>query len=1124
MKTLLTLLTLSIFAQANVYVVEMKEILSNTELKQLKSLKGIQKVEKFLPFSDDYLDRVFEVHTKNDLKAKLSKLSFVKLVEEDHAIEAFEIRPNKQSERSTNDMLFPFQWALQNQGQIVSAQRPNGGLDETKGVDGVDLDWKNGIDNIEGFLKKRPIVAVVDMGIDLDHPELKDSIYINEIECDKDETTGEFVFQAMKDGRREDRDRNGFPGDCMGWNFATDTPLFEVSPEDDTGHGTHVSGIIAAKRNNDQGISGLSDKIAIVPLRVTGRVDETSDKDKLRYRSASRRIAKAIYYAARRRVDVINLSLGWPSSMDTQFMRNAIREAARLNVLVVAAAGNNNSKANIFPCAYESVVCVGSVDIDGKVSRFSNYGGEVDVLAPGDQIVSTIPVSFIPLKLNLQGYDIMSGTSQAAPYVSGVAALLKSIIMQKNEDGQYVPVPNDEIKRRLFDSALEKVNVDKSQFGLVQLDKALRLGMSPSVRPILKGLSEVTYNPENNMIENLNFGIENLGAGSPNIQIKLISHNPGVKIEGDGLIKLQGLNQAQRMMLNYKAKVTDLSASSTVKLEIKVFTPNLGVRTFFHEIYIARELDLEKSVYPIKLSEEMNLIAFRNEVQDATVWTEADISPALRELWKKLNRTDRKTNVNIRSVDTPYSHDLPDYYLMKKEDKDVELTFIQNQGDKYQNQEKIILKDTYQVTDIIKMDFNYDQVDDYLIKSIKVVNNSSFKIVRTYLNSELKPLFKGISEISKYEDRDSIKVTPQTQRFMKTKLPSGEFVAAPVFVTAGPVPELDQDQDPWRAKDRSVIRRVYRLEVKKEGEELVYIPRTVMNRDFVKVVRDSFSNLMPSAVSTDDSGVELVSMLNQSLEDFYNSKIQTVLSYGLGFARYNVVMTMSHDKGADKFELTHMDKAKARLVGNSIHEHTNLDRYNPGSENTFVGFQTNSVVSLSITDGENERPLVYRLNTPNDRLQSFIASYSKGNLNYLFFETIDDILMVVDDGAEQVESRLNTTKFSFLPGTVMSDLFFPITIEKDGVLNAAIYMDTTAIVGSRIYTMTPKGKILNDPIELSVQLPQICGVEDGNCGLKGDESTKYCLALNPYEDAKGHHSYMMLCKVKEEFVIKKVNL
>ena len=136
----------------------------------------------------------------------------------------------------------------------------------------------------------------------------------------------------------------------------------------------------------------------------------------------------------------------------------------------------------------------------------------------------------------------------------------------------------------------------------------------------------------------------------------------------------------------------------------------------------------------------------------------------------------------------------------------------------------------------------------------------------------------------------------------------------------------------------------------------------------------------------------------------------------------------------------------------------------------------------------------------------------------------DDILMVVDNGNEQAESRLNTTKFSFLPGTVMSDLFFPITVEREEGLMPAIYIDTTAVVGTRIYAMTPQEDKLIDPIELSVKLPQICGVQDKNCGLVGEEDTKYCLALNPYEDAKGYHSYVLLCKVKEDYLIKKVKL
>lgn len=1120
MKKLLALMTLSVIAQAEVFVIEAKKPLKKLELKQLQNITRVTKVRKFLPFKDDYLDRLYEVHADGDIQKELDGLSFIKVAEKDHDINAYEIRPNRKSELFTNDMLYPLQWALQSQEQIISAQRPNGGVEETKAQAGFDMNWKVGIDQVESFFKKRPMVAVIDMGIDLDHPELKDAIFKNEVECDKDEK-GEFVFQPLKDGRREDRDRNGFPGDCMGWNFATDTPLFEVSPEDDTGHGTHVSGIIAAKRNNNIGISGLSDKIGILPLRVTGRVDETRDKEKLRYRSASRRIAKAIYYAARRRVDVINLSLGWPSSMDTQFMRNALKEAEKFNVLVVAAAGNNNSKANIYPCAYESVVCVGSIDADGGMSRFSNYGAEVDVLAPGDQIVSTIPVSFIPLKLNIQGYDIMSGTSQAAPYVSAVAAMLKSIITTTNEEGKTVPVPNAEIKRRLFDSALTKKDPKKSQFGLVQLDRALKIGSRPSIRPIVKGFSEITYNTQTKEIDGLSFGVENLGNGSPNIQIKLETTNPGVEFENGGVIKLEGMNRGQKIKLHFKAKVSDTNASSIVPLDIKIFTPNLGVRSFYHEVFLSRELNLaQDSLLPINLSKDLRLIAFRNQLQDSTIWTERDIPQELRDAWRKLNATDRRTNINIRTVDAPYSHELPDFFLTRKVEENVELVMLQAQGNAYADSKTVTFPKTLQITDIIKMDFNYDGVEDYVVKSIEVVDNENFKIVRTYLKNDLSPLFKGKSKIAKLENRSSIKVTPQTQRFLKTKLPSGEFVAAPVFITSGIVPEADQDVDPWLPKDRSFMRRIYRLEIKDIDGELTYVPRTFMNRNFVVKVREQFASLIPSAVSAQDSGIELVSLLNQNKSELENGEVKALLSYGLGFARYNIEISFKDEN----FSAAHKSNIKSRLIGNAIHEHIDLDNPADGENDSLVGFQTNSVISLAQISENNEKALVYRLNTPYDRLQSFIASYNRDNLVYMFFETIDDILMVVDNNGVQTESRLNTTKFSFLPGTVMSDLFFPITIERDQQLMPAIYVDTTAVVGKRIYAMTPQGETLATPMDLSVQIPQVCGVQDRNCGLKGEADTKYCLPLNPLEDAKGHHSFMLLCKLKEKFFIKKVNL
>ena len=183
-------------------------------------------------------------------------------------------------------------------------------------------------------------------------------------------------------------------------------------------HGTHVSGIIAAERNNGIGMDGIADKVKIMMVRTTPEGDEV-DKD----------IAMAIRYAADNGAKVINMSFGKSFSPDKKMIDDAVKYAAAKDVLLVQAAGN--SKRNIngydnFPnpkylftdSLAPNWITVGASDCNGFVADFSNYGDQVvDIFSPGVAIYSTVPGS---------KYMMLDGTSMASPVVTGVAALLRS--------------------------------------------------------------------------------------------------------------------------------------------------------------------------------------------------------------------------------------------------------------------------------------------------------------------------------------------------------------------------------------------------------------------------------------------------------------------------------------------------------------------------------------------------------------------------------------------------------------------------------------------------------------------------------------------------------------------------
>lgn len=221
------------------------------------------------------------------------------------------------------------------------------------------------IRNWKGEMKESVTVAVIDTGIDLGHPDLKNR-YI------------------------------------PGYSTLENSPDFT----DDVGHGTHVAGIIAADTNNGKGIAGVSgvSPVKILPIRALGKRGGTSLS-----------VAAGIERAIEAKVDVINMSLG--GSGYSQLLRKTIKKATDQGILVVVAAGNANTNTdNYFPAGFSECLTVAAVNEKIKPSSFSNYGSAVDLAAPGEQILSTV--------LDDQ-YEQYNGTSMATPFVSAAAALVK---------------------------------------------------------------------------------------------------------------------------------------------------------------------------------------------------------------------------------------------------------------------------------------------------------------------------------------------------------------------------------------------------------------------------------------------------------------------------------------------------------------------------------------------------------------------------------------------------------------------------------------------------------------------------------------------------------------------------
>ncbi len=253
-------------------------------------------------------------------------------------------------------------------------------------------------------------VAIIDTGADIRHADLKNNIWINTGETGLDSSGREKATNKIDD------DHNGYVDDVNGWNFVSNSNNLT----DNHGHGTHIAGIIGAEGGNGIGISGVSPKVSLMIIKYYDPNSRGTDN--------LRNTIRSIDYAVRNGAHIINYSGG---GLDySQLEYEAIKRARDKGILFIAAAGNersNSDKNHYYPANYplDNIISVTAINQQGLVLNSSNYGvRSVHIAAPGENIYSTLP--------NGQ-YGLMTGTSQATAFATGVAALIRA----NNKDFNY---------------------------------------------------------------------------------------------------------------------------------------------------------------------------------------------------------------------------------------------------------------------------------------------------------------------------------------------------------------------------------------------------------------------------------------------------------------------------------------------------------------------------------------------------------------------------------------------------------------------------------------------------------------------------------------------------------------
>lgn len=1003
-------------------------IVKSTDLSQLKNSRYISKVELMVQSNDPYFKNLHRVWLKEskkvlELSQEIKKLKGVESVELVHQAKLFTIEPTSNTVLVNNEPLSQYQWALRNQKQMIRRDLDQISSQKVQGVIGQDIQY-----SFNAEPANKTVVAVIDSGVDYNHPDLADSIFKNDLDCNQ---TGPNII---------DFDQNNYPGDCLGWNFTQpkNSPLAR-RPMDNDGHGTHVAGIIAAQINSI-GISGISNNLKILPIKVLDDRNQTGASTDL--------LSMAILYAVDRGVDVINFSMGWTKSMDTEYLRRAIQIAISRNIPVIAAAGNNSSNDSIYPCAYPNVICVGATGIDGSMASFSNHGGFVDVLAPGEQILSTTQHKYLPNNFFVNGYDIKSGTSQASPYVAALAALIKAKFPEEKINS---------ISARIFESALtapiDKLRNKTSLHGLIQFDKALNMEPVVSIKPTFKEMEQVYFRKRDGKL-GFKLPVKNYWKEVENITVKIESLNKSIELVND-TFNLNQLTTNQVALLPVMANIKDLDIDNIWKFKVLITKNEENDSTvlgnFSHQVPLVRFLDDDTDLKSTNFE-------YRDSAKPIGMIQNNKIVPLIKPV-----------------VDKYFLNENTMYYLPKfEEEQGYRIHLFTNvDGKLHEQKHDIVIPHAKTLLNIQVLPITENSKGDILIRSI-AKNGDDEYVLYSYFNRDGSPLF---GEDSHWRfDPESVLLDFNDARLVWFNHPTHGKMRQLIFSAVANTSQADQPRSPWEMADNSVRNNIYFLEPQIKDKTTHLVTRTLSTIDVFKSWRTAIG-INPLDM------IELKRFINQDEKDLLNGQAKFMLSSGSGYFQRIFVIEINSikiDKPISISEITGLgvDPDNSNLATVVGLDQNKADNY---SAHMWIQFYDRISTIDSIMKFIDSKFVVddinyYQHHDVQDHIIGYLSSFHGDEFGQVSFYQSRNQLIAhhTKDGVLNTSMR-EIIRFSFMPGFIFDQLFSAMTIKRENKKLPALYVDGTQITNDHLEVyMLDLNNQLYAPILQSVRTPKNC--------------------------------------------------
>lgn len=998
--------------KAHALVKKSEPVFDAGERQALASM-GQENMARAIKITVDSEDRAKELQAwaqRQGFKVKLEKNSL-----------AFTLEVPPQSQSAT-DRFYGRQWALENTGQVEMLAVDDLTSVRVTGVPGEDIGLKNAPpENLDPA--HRITVAVLDTGIDYSHPDLQDRVVekpaeckalVEYTKCQKNAKDTEARMACDKTYSQMDLDGNGYPLDCSGWNTTVkksvpgSTVWGDANAADDNGHGTHVSGIIAAAANGI-GVRGVMRNVRILPVRVisaspsepvrpsevgaitnrpgngsSNNLPSPDEKDLKSAKGFGDLIARGLLYAIRSGAQVINMSLGWPADVESNLMRQMIELARTKNILVVAAAGNDSTDALIRPCVYTGVICVGSHDPNGAMSNFSNYGSGVDIAAPGMNILSTFPLNKLSVQFTESvGYEIKSGTSMASPYVAGVLARILN-----------AGVPPQEAYARLMAGArTQKPSTIRSKVqapmytlaGNADLAGALKAQPQPVILPVEKTPLAVLWNRSDREV-------------AFSIPLKNYWSNSG-RVRVDARLLTRGLPSTDAQLSRSSWTFDSWEGQETKRLETSLI---------INDRRLESELKIELTVSPEGFAPRSFAVQADVRVPLSRIVND----PLIRTI--PISGAESIKGSNLRTVTALDEKPGQDYIAIEQTPNEWKLSLIKDQRSAHYEvaAETRLAAPKGELLLLHRLDLDNDGSSDYalIFRLPPTPEKKQPSFLFQMFDSQLKPLARsfGGQTSASIEYGNTVTVIPD--RFQWMSLNGGRV---PAWVSRGTTPDLEQPKyDPWNPS-----------------------PLDAPNYRFYYLAQDGLRTI---EVPEDYA---IIATLNLTPEQRVRGAIPVLFAKGVG-TEMEYAVAEALDGQFKGFRSVGLGRFRA-LRGVDLREVTSLS---PGLGFTGTMFTTDSYRGAQRMTALIDRPekpgLVDQILDQTLTSASEIDSVTKVAAVYLgerrsgvIQQTIYDLQYIDLNTKEAAATSLR--RFSFLPGFFFFNIFYPAVLEDSNAHRGA---------------------------------------------------------------------------------------